>query len=231
MCELRISRLKMILVCSSIGLTAACSSSDADKNNTSVAGQNSTVGGSSGSTTTNAGMTGGGAGAQNNTAGTPAPRAGSGGTTGGSGGNGTAGVPPAGGTGGSGGTTAPPVGDADSWRMMGYDSTNTYFNPAEKTISAANAGTLVEKWRFPVAGFPPGSPVIAEGKVFVMATGGTYGIDLAAGTKVWERMDITGTASVAYEDGFVYVHTAADAMLWKVKASDGTTVWGPVKTL
>jgi outer membrane protein assembly factor BamB len=122
------------------------------------------------------------------------------------------------------------VSDANSWPMMGYDNKNWYFNPAETTLSVSNAGTLVEKWRFMVAGYPPGSPVIAEGKVFVMATGGTYAIDLQSGTEIWRRAELTGTASVAYENGFVYVHTSAASELHKLNAADGTTVWGNKKT-
>jgi hypothetical protein len=93
----------------------------------------------------------------------------------------------------------------------------------------ANAGTLIEKWRAEVMGFPPGSPAIAEGRVFVMATGGSYGFDLAMGTQLWVRTDIAGTASAAWDEGFVYLHDAS-ANLWKVNATDGTTEWGPVKT-
>jgi polyvinyl alcohol dehydrogenase (cytochrome) len=113
--------------------------------------------------------------------------------------------------------------------MMGYDSNNTYHNPNESILSVANAPMLKEKWRFTVAGYPPGSPVVAEGKVFVMATGGTYAISLADGSKVWERTDIAGTASLAYEDGFIYAH-AVTAELYKLNASDGKTVWGPTRT-
>jgi polyvinyl alcohol dehydrogenase (cytochrome) len=127
--------------------------------------------------------------------------------------------------GAAGTTSMPPAGN--SWPQMGYDANNNYFNPNETKLSVANAATLKEKWRFMVAGYPPGTPVIGEGKVFVMATGGTYGINLADGTKAWERTDLVGTASAAYENGFVYVHTFEGPNLYKLKASDGTTVWGP----
>ncbi|HET8937057.1 MAG TPA: PQQ-binding-like beta-propeller repeat protein [Polyangiales bacterium] len=116
-----------------------------------------------------------------------------------------------------------------TWRMMGFDETNTYHNPYETILSVANAPMLKEKWRFTVAGFPPGSPVVAEGKVFVMATGGTYAISLADGSKVWERTDIAGTASLAYENGFIYAHDVA-AEMYKLNAADGKTLWGPVRT-
>jgi outer membrane protein assembly factor BamB len=116
------------------------------------------------------------------------------------------------------------------WAMMGYDTHNNYFNPNEKTLTVDNAKSLKEKWRFMVAGYPPGSPVVAEGKVFVMATGGTYAINLDDGKQAWARMDITGTASLAYADGFVYAHTSSGANLYKLNASDGKTVWGPFRT-
>ncbi len=126
----------------------------------------------------------------------------------------------AGTTGGGGGAT---------WPMMGYDERNWYMNPNETAITVGNAGMLVEKWRFTTVGMPPGTPIIAEGKVFVMATGGTYGINLADGTKAWERLDIGGTASMAYAAGFVFAHTM-DMKLYKLNAADGMNAWGPVAT-
>ena len=111
---------------------------------------------------------------------------------------------------------------------MGYDSNNWYFNPSETKLSVQSAPMLQEKWRFQVTGWPPGTPVIGEGKVFVMATGATHAIQLADGKPAWTRTDLPGTASIAYADGYVYVHGYAGPSLYKLKASDGTTVWGPV---
>jgi polyvinyl alcohol dehydrogenase (cytochrome) len=119
---------------------------------------------------------------------------------------------------------------AATWPMMGYDANNTYFNPNEHTLSVENAKNLEMKWSFTVSGYPPGTPVVAEGKVFVMATAGTYAIDLKTGKQVWVNADIAGTASVAYADGFVYVHATAGASLYKLSAKDGKVVWGPVQT-
>jgi len=147
----------------------------------------------------------------------------------GSGGVGGVPVTPMAGTGAAGSGTVPPAA-GNSWPMMGYDANNNYFNPKETKLSVANAAMLKEKWRFMVQGYPPGTPVIGEGKVFAMSTGGTYGIDLATGMKVWERTDIVGTASAAYENGFVYVHAFTPPNLYKLKASDGTTVWGPIQS-
>jgi polyvinyl alcohol dehydrogenase (cytochrome) len=116
-----------------------------------------------------------------------------------------------------------------SWTMMGYDSNNNYFQPNEKTLNVGNAKDLVEQWRFTVAGFPPGSPVVADGKVFALATGGMYAIDLASGEQVWSQPDVAGTASPAYADGAVYLH-ATGGKLFKLNAADGSIVWGPIAT-
>jgi outer membrane protein assembly factor BamB len=157
---------------------------------------------------------------------------GTGGTDPGSGGTdpGTGGTDPGSGTGtgtdpGSGGTD--PGGPV--WSHMGFDERNWYFNPNETTLSVENASSLVEKWRFTVAGYPPGTPVVGGGKVFVHATGGVYALDFGTGAELWHRDDLPGTASVAWEPGFIYVHDA-QAGLWKLNAADGTTVWGPVVT-
>jgi polyvinyl alcohol dehydrogenase (cytochrome) len=161
------------------------------------------------------------------TSGAGASAAGSGGALA-SGAGGAGGVSGASGA-GTGGSIAP-VEDGATWTHMGGDARNWYFNPAETKLTVDNAATLAEKWRFTVAGYPPGSPVVAEGKVFVMATGGTYAIDLESGVKAWERLDISGTASLAYDSGFIYAHTGVSAELYKLNASDGMTVWGPKKT-
>jgi len=127
----------------------------------------------------------------------------------------------------AGGAAPAPTGNV--WAMMGYDANNNYNNPVEKILTLANAAQLKEKWRFKVSGFPPGTPIIAEGKVFVTATGGSYAINLTDGSQIWARTDLTGTASCAYEGGAVYVHTF-DSNLYKVSAADGKTLWGPVLT-
>jgi outer membrane protein assembly factor BamB len=185
------------------------------------------------------GVSGGGSGVGGPLAGGIAPGSGTGGIAPGSGtggiapGSGTGGIPGtggagAGGTSGSGG--APPV-TGDEWLMMGANASNTYHNPMETTISAANAAMLTEKWRFTVGGYPPGSAVIAAGKVFVMASsGGSYAIDLQTGMMAWARPEISGTASMAYADGFVYAHNFQPTQLYKLNANDGSIVWGPVTT-
>jgi outer membrane protein assembly factor BamB len=114
--------------------------------------------------------------------------------------------------------------------MMGYDSSNNYYQPHEKKLTVDNAANLSEQWRFTVRGFPTGSPTIADGKVFVMATAGTYALDLNTGEEVWSALTIGGTASLAYADGYIYAHASGGAKLYKLSADDGSIVWGPIST-
>lgn len=126
-------------------------------------------------------------------------------------------------------------GPANAWLRMGYDHTNRYFNPVERTLSVTTAPMYKQKWVFEVSGFPPGSPVVVNGRVYALATGGMYAIDLETGKQVWSRTDIAGTSSVAYQDGAIYVHSNAKegkllGLLWKLSAADGKNMWGPIVT-
>jgi polyvinyl alcohol dehydrogenase (cytochrome) len=114
--------------------------------------------------------------------------------------------------------------------MMGYDAKNQYFNPKETKLTVDNAASLDKAWTATIAGFPPGTPAVAEGMVFVLATGGTYAFKLSDGSVAWMKTDIVGTSSIAYEDGFLYLHANPKGQLYKLKASDGSVVWGPVAT-
>ena len=128
------------------------------------------------------------------------------------------------------GTDAGMPAEPATWTMMGYDNNNNYFQPNETKLNIDNAKDLVEQWRFSVAGFPPGSPVIADGKVFITSSGGVYALDLETGEERWSISDFGATASPAYVDGALFIHTASDAMLYKLDASDGSIVWGPIAT-
>ena len=123
------------------------------------------------------------------------------------------------------------TGTGATWAMMGYDTKNQYWNPNETTISVDNAGSLDVKWSFNVAGYPPGTPIIAEGKVFVLATGGMYAIDLDDGSQAWAQ-HWTSRARLRWR-----MRTASSTCTptrarscTSSKASDGTIEWGPVVT-
>jgi outer membrane protein assembly factor BamB len=186
------------------------------------------------------GQGGGGESGAGNTGGTGATGGASGaGATGGGGGMGdtggtgvTGGAGGMGATGGSGGMGGGDGdGDGSSWTHLGYDQANNYHNPHDKTISAANAAMLEEKWVFPVqdGAVVHGGVIIAEGKVFATSSAGVYAINLVEGTQAWHRPELVSDASPAYADGAVYIHTQP-AELYKLDAATGDTLFGPVKT-
>jgi polyvinyl alcohol dehydrogenase (cytochrome) len=117
-----------------------------------------------------------------------------------------------------------------SWTMMGYDANNNYHQPNETELRVDNVSDLKEQWRHKVDGFPAGSPVIVDGKVFITATGGMVAVDLDTGHELWTQPMVAGTASPAYKDGFLYVHASTRANLYKLDANDGSIVWGPIQT-
>src|SRR5688572_5424630 len=117
-----------------------------------------------------------------------------------------------------------------SWTMMGYDGSNNYHQPDESILTVDNASQLKEQWRYKTPGYAAGSPIVKDGVVYLSATGGLSAVELATGKELWAQPNVKGTSSPAYHDGHLYVHAAAGASLYKLKASDGTVVWGPVKT-
>jgi outer membrane protein assembly factor BamB len=122
-----------------------------------------------------------------------------------------------------------PTGPA-SWTMMGYDANNNYHQPNETELKVDNVRDLKEQWRHKVDGFPAGSPVIVDGKVFITATGGMVAVDLDTGRELWTQPVAAATSSPAYKDGFLYVHASSGASLYKLDANDGSIVWGPIAT-
>lgn len=200
---------------------AGCGSDDPPSNSNGAAGANP-AGGSGGAGGDGAGGTNPAAGS-GGVAGTN-PAGGSGGV---SGAGVTGGVGGGGGSGGDGGTGA--TNDGKTWSHLGYDQTNTYFNPYETTISVETAPMLVKKWEFPTGAVPHGGVSIAEGKVFATSTAGVYALDLQTGTQVWHNADITSEGTAAYDAGFVYVHSIS-GFLHKLSAADGMQVWMSEKT-
>ncbi|HET8939312.1 MAG TPA: PQQ-binding-like beta-propeller repeat protein [Polyangiales bacterium] len=126
--------------------------------------------------------------------------------------------------------TTGPVTPSPRWTMMGYDNLNNYVQPHEKKLKVDNAKELKEHWRIQTSGFPAGSPVIVDGKVYISATGGMVAVDLDTGKELWTQPMVRGTATPAYHEGFLYMHAASGAKLYKLDAEDGSIVWGPIAT-
>ena len=136
------------------------------------------------------------------------------------------------------------------WSSFGFDVSHSSTNVAAASVTPQNAGTLTQAWQFvtpppTVAGQPhigfDGSPVLADGMVFVGSdTGVFYALKEDTGAVVWSlnagfipkytcsAAGITDTATVATDPttGKPTVYFAsANGKLWAVDAASGTVVW------
>src|SRR3954447_25926607 len=95
------------------------------------------------------------------------------------------------------------------WRSYSHDYGNSRHQPAERTITATNAGTLAPKWVFDDGGTGSfnGTPVVADGCVFVASEAGTvYAVNADTGQLVWKgQLPDPVESSVAVAEGRVYV--------------------------
>jgi outer membrane protein assembly factor BamB len=125
---------------------------------------------------------------------------------------------------------------AAEWKMYQRDSAHTG-NAVGSRIDTTNASTLTEAWRYTTGGWVSGTPVVANGVVYVGSWDGhMYALRESDGSVLWSydagtftdnrctptSMGIDSTAAVA--DGKVYFATS-DAKLYALDAATGNLVW------
>ncbi len=123
------------------------------------------------------------------------------------------------------------------WPGHAYDAQNTRSNPTETTITAANVGSLVEKWQWvPVEGGSRGrtvSSTVTVGRKLVYSSswnGRVYGIDKKKGDTKWTfntgSLGILGVQSsvTLTADGRALVADSA-GKLYCLDASNGELLW------
>lgn len=121
------------------------------------------------------------------------------------------------------------AGGAAPWTKLGYDLASTYNNTMETALTRQNAATLEEAHVFDVTSSATGTTLLVEDRAYVMSGSGTFCYELDSGEKCWEDLSIAGSASPAYAEGVLYVHTT-DAKLYALSAEDGDVLWGPTST-
>jgi polyvinyl alcohol dehydrogenase (cytochrome) len=76
----------------------------------------------------------------------------------------------------------------NGWSTAGGDRTNSRFAATETKISAANVGSLTEKWVFTTGGDVSATPAVEGNRVYVPDwAGNLYAVDRTTGKKVWSR--------------------------------------------
>jgi len=121
-----------------------------------------------------------------------------------------------------------PAGEGRSanWRQAAFDPAHTAFNRVETILSPSNVKNLTQVWASPVGtGFLSSSPVVWEGKVYLVSGDGyMYAFDALTGATVWvsEGGGHSSLGSAAVGHGLVFVSVSG---ISAYDANTGAVVW------
>ena len=118
-------------------------------------------------------------------------------------------------------TSDPNAAADDSWPMLGRDLRSS-FRTGSTDITRNNVAMLTETWTLTENVY--GTPAVVDDRVYVVALGGTYALDVATGNVVWHNADVGGTSSPAVDRGVVYVYDGG-AILHALDAVTGDEIW------
>lgn len=101
-------------------------------------------------------------------------------------------------------------------------------NPNETVLNVSNVGGLGRQWGYPI-GRTDGSPVVANGVVYVGADNGKwYALNAGSGALLWSYQTASGTCctgpSPAIANGVVYFGSQ-DGLVYALNASTGAKLW------
>ena len=115
------------------------------------------------------------------------------------------------------------------WPLYGYSPTRRHYLAAPKTLRPPFKRT----WSWDANSLLEFTPVIAEGKLFVIKNnGGVYAINQRTGKPVWRRnMGQLAASAPAYANGRIYVtmlkrdRKTKDGRVAALRARDGKVIW------
>ena len=116
-------------------------------------------------------------------------------------------------------------GAGGDWTQMKYSSAQNPFNPAEKTISVSNVGSLQTAWvrEFSTAKFVT-TPLRSGSHLFSLISGGVIAMKATTGKTLW-RIQLEGANSgkIGTANNVVYVATLNH--LYALDAATGAPIW------
>lgn len=133
-------------------------------------------------------------------------------------------------------TCADPNHPGGEWRTFGNGNANSRNQPAETAIGPDQARNLVPRFTFKLSSIPgarggfTGTPVIADGCLYVASDGGTVvALNADTGELVWSRQLNGGgiNSTLAVQDGRVYglVSRVGSPYAIALDQADGTLLW------
>jgi polyvinyl alcohol dehydrogenase (cytochrome) len=115
--------------------------------------------------------------------------------------------------------------DAGAWRMYNYDAKGTRNNQAEGTLCASNVKGLKVKWQYPTAGPVNGTPVVADGVVYVGDGSGAMYALTTSGKLLWKTQVSGPVSATVTVHGAMLVFGDDAGNLYGLKRSTGAIVW------
>jgi|CZKU01.1.fsa_nt_gi polyvinyl alcohol dehydrogenase (cytochrome) len=113
----------------------------------------------------------------------------------------------------------------DGWTEYNYDARGTRDNVSEKKLSNKNVGGLKIEWTYPAAGPVNGTPVVADGVVYVGDGAGFMYALTTSGTLLWKtQVNAPVSATVTLKGGMLLFGDQA-GYLYGLKRSTGSIVW------
>jgi outer membrane protein assembly factor BamB len=121
-------------------------------------------------------------------------------------------------------------GSVASWRQVGFDAGQTYFNPYENVLNASNVGNLGVLWEVLLNAAGEGNsvpqPLTTDADIIIAGDNGAdpslSGLDESSGDYVWQNDEGNGAAAI--NDGIAFSSNIGRT-LSAVNATNGATVW------
>ncbi|MEK6321519.1 MAG: PQQ-binding-like beta-propeller repeat protein [Acidobacteriota bacterium] len=105
------------------------------------------------------------------------------------------------------------VSSSADWKMYQHDAAHSGYS-ATSLVNSSNVGTLAQAWSFTTGGWVTGTPIVADGVVYIGSwDGNIYALRERDGTVVW-----------SFNAGKLYFGTGR-AQLIAVNAADGQLIW------
>ncbi len=112
-----------------------------------------------------------------------------------------------------------------SWTEYNHDFVGTRTNDHERILSKSTVGGLKIKWQYPAAGPVNGTPIVADGTVYIGDAAGFMYALTTEGQLVWKTQVQSGVTASVTIVGDLLVFGDLAGNLYGMRRKDGSVVW------
>lgn len=121
-----------------------------------------------------------------------------------------------------------------TWAMAAYNPQHTSFNPLETIINTQNASTLTLLWKNYTGARGSGSPVVANGRIYIASSNTLQAYNATTGKRIWTFTSPTfaglDDTSPVVANNIVYIVANTDNYIDALDAATGKLIWS-VRTI